>query len=38
MTYSEKINKHLIEISMSKNKFKCTLNHKILTINGYINK
>ena len=37
MTYSwEKINKRLIEISMSKKKFKCTLNHKILTINGYI--
>jgi superfamily II DNA or RNA helicase len=37
MTYSwKKINKYLIEISMSKKKFKCTLNHKILTINGYI--
>ena len=37
MTYSwEKINEELIEISMSKKKIKCTLNHKILTTNGYI--
>jgi superfamily II DNA or RNA helicase len=37
MTYSwEKVNEKLIEIAMSKKKIKCTLNHKILTINGYI--
>ena len=32
----KKINEELIEISMSKKKIKCTLNHKILTTNGYI--
>lgn len=37
MTYSwEKVSEELIQIAMSKKKIKCTLNHKILTINGYV--